>query len=232
MRPADDYCQSEIVLYGTVMETSHTHRPNRRETRRQDRHDAIVAVASRSFLEKGYAGTSMSAVAADVGGSKATLWNYFPSKEDLFSAVIDRAASDFRTRLSALLEPGGDLETSLRCFAASFLEKVTSPQAIELHRLVVGEVRRFPEVGRIFFERAPRQMHALLAAFLQNAMERGLLQRDDPLLTARTLVGLCMTGCHQQLLLCIIDEATPDMIAADADRAVMLFLRAYRVTPA
>ncbi|MGF7149227.1 AcrR family transcriptional regulator [Sphingomonas zeicaulis] len=211
------------------METSHTQRPNRREARRQGRHDAIVAVASRSFLEKGYAGTSMSAVAAEVGGSKATLWNYFPSKEDLFSAVIDRAASDFRARLSALLEPGGDLETSLRSFAASFLEKVTSPQAIALHRLVVGEVLRFPEVGRIFFERAPRKMQALLAAFLENAMDRGLLLRDDPLLAARTLVGLCMTGCHQQLLLRIIEEATPEMIVADADRSVMLFLRAYRV---
>lgn len=210
------------------METSYTQRPNRREARRQDRHDAIVAIASRSFLEKGYAGTSMSAVAAEIGGSKATLWNYFPSKEDLFSAVIDRAASDFRVRLSALLELDGDLATSLRRFAASFLEKVTSPQAISLHRLVVGEVLRFPEVGRIFFERAPRQMQALLAAFLETAMDRGLLLRDDPLLAARTLVGLCMTGCHQQLLLCIIDEAPPDLIEADADRAVMLFLRAYR----
>ncbi|AHE52785.1 TetR/AcrR family transcriptional regulator [Sphingomonas sanxanigenens] len=211
------------------METSHTHRPNRREARRQDRHDAILAIASRSFLEKGYAGTSMSAVAAEVGGSKATLWNYFPSKEDLFSAVIDRAASDFRARLAALLEPEGDLGTTLRRFAASFLEKVTSSQAIALHRLVVGEVLRFPEVGRIFFERAPRQMQALLAAFLESAMDRGLLLRDDPLLAARTLVGLCTTGCHQQLLLRIIDEATPEMIEADADRAVMLFQRAYRV---
>ena len=211
------------------METIQPLKPNRRESRRQDRHDAIVAIASRSFLEKGYAGTSMSAVAAEVGGSKATLWNYFPSKEDLFSAVIDRAASDFRARLSVLLEPGGDLEASLRRFAASFLEKVTSAQAIALHRLVVGEVLRFPEVGRIFFERAPRRMQDLLATFLETAMERGLLLRDAPLLAARTLVGLCMTGCHQQLLLCIIDEATPEMIATDADRAVMLFLRAYRV---
>ena len=211
------------------MEAIHSHRPNRREARRQDRHDAIVTVASCWFLDHGYAGTSMSAVAAEVGGSKATLWNYFPSKEDLFSAVIDRAADEFKARLSVILEPDGELEPTLRRFCASFLEKVTSPRAIALHRLVVGEVGRFPEVGRIFFERAPRRMQALLAAFMANAMARGQMRHEDPLGAARTLVGLCMSGCHQQLLLGIIDEVTPEMVKADADRAMDLFLRAYLV---
>ena len=191
----------------------------------------MVAVARRSFLEQGYAGTSMSAVAAKVGGSKATLWSYFPSKDDLFSAVIDLAVSEFRARLSAILEPAGEFEPTLRRFCYSFLGKVTSRDAIALHRLVVAESGRFPQIGPIFFERAPRRMHMLLAAFFEAAMERGVMRRDDPLDAARTLTGLCLSGCHQQLLLRIVDCATPAMIQADVDRAMDLFLRAFLVEP-
>ena len=48
-----------------------------------------MAAARKAFLRDGYGQTSMSSIAADVGGSKTTLWNYFPSKEDLFAAVVD-----------------------------------------------------------------------------------------------------------------------------------------------
>src|ERR1700743_3190725 len=49
---------------------------------------AILHVASEVFLAQGYAATSMSEIAAKVGGSKGPLSNYFRSKEELFSAFI------------------------------------------------------------------------------------------------------------------------------------------------
>jgi AcrR family transcriptional regulator len=74
-------------LYGTVMETnilSSTPKKGRDEKRA-----AIVKIAYEAFLTDGYAATSMSSIAAKVGGSKATLYNYFASKEELFAAVIE-----------------------------------------------------------------------------------------------------------------------------------------------
>jgi TetR/AcrR family transcriptional repressor of mexJK operon len=199
----------------------------RREARRLDRRDAIVSVATQSFLKHGYAGTAMSGIAATMGGSKGTLWSHFPSKEELFAAVLDQATSEFRARLSQILDPCGDLEATLRSFCTSLLQKVTSPDAIALHRLVVAEAGRFPEMGRIFFDRVPRLTHALLADFLSGAMDRHLLRRDEPMLAARMLVAMCFSGCHHRLLLGLLDQATPELIAIDADRAIGPFLRAY-----
>ncbi|RYD91516.1 MAG: TetR/AcrR family transcriptional regulator, partial [Sphingomonadales bacterium] len=172
----------------------------RREARRIDRREAIIAVAYSSFLDHGYAATTMSGIAATIGGSKATLWSYFPSKEALFEAVLDNATETYRTQLSTLLDTSVDSARTLRIFCGNFLEKITTPEALALQRLVHAEAGRFPEVGRIFYERGPRTTQTLVAAFLGAAMERGQLRRDDPLRAARTLSSLCMSGIHQQLI--------------------------------
>ena len=201
----------------------------RQESRRQDRHDAIVTVASRCFLENGYAGTTMSAVAAAVGGSKATLWNYFRSKEELFAAVIDHETTAFRAQLSSLLNPCDSLSDSLRRFCTRHLTKVTTPGAVALNRLVVAESGRFPEMGQIFYARAPRLTHELLGAFLEGAMDRGTLQRCDPITAARQLIALCMSGSHHLLLVGMIEEVSESQIVKDVDNALDLFLGRYRI---
>jgi TetR/AcrR family transcriptional repressor of mexJK operon len=199
----------------------------RREARRIDRRESILAVARASFLEHGYAATTMSAIASSVGGSKATLWSYFPSKEALFEAVLDSATALFRLQVSTLLDPCGDPERTLRSFCKSFLERITSPEAIALYRLVYAEVGRFPELGQIFYERAPRTIKALLGDFIGAAMERGSLRRDDPMRAAMILTSLCSSGCHQQLLLGLLNAPTAEMIAGDVAAAMDFFLRAY-----
>ncbi len=209
------------------MEASPPLSPSRREANRQSRSDAILDVAAQSFLELGYAGTTMSAIAATLGGSKGTLWSYFASKDLLFAAVIDRVTQAFRAKLSVILTPRDGIEAALHLFCIEFLRKVTSPDAIALHRLVVGETSRFPEVGRIFYESAPRQMQRLLGDFLESAMERGELRREDPLIAARQLTGLCMFGGHQRLLMGVIETLPDDAIASEVDRAMATFMRAY-----
>lgn len=202
--------------------------PNgRREARRQARRAAIMALAARSFMEKGYAGTTMSGIAADMGGSKGTLWSYFPSKEQLFAAVLDHKVADYRLSLSRILDPCDDLEPTLRRFCTSLLSKVTSSEAIALNRLVTAEATRFPEVGAIFYEHAPRSTMRLLATYLAGAMERGQLRRDDPEGAAHALMTLVMAGCHRKMLWGLTDRATAGEIESDCAFALDLFLRAY-----
>lgn len=201
--------------------------PGRREARRRDRREAIIDVAARYFLDNGYAATTMSGIAAALGGSKGTLWNHFPSKEALFAAVLDHATTAYRAQLSEILDPCGQLVPTLHRVAVSLLEKVTSPDAIALHRLVMSEGGRFPEMSRIFFEMAPRHIRALLAGFLAGAMDRGQLRPDDPMLAARVLMTLTMSGCHQQLLMGQIAQPTRHQIDEDTGFAVDIFMRAY-----
>ncbi|WP_340265620.1 TetR/AcrR family transcriptional regulator [Sphingobium mellinum] len=200
---------------------------SRREARRRDRRDAILAVAARSFLENGYAGTTMSGIAAELGGSKGTLWSYFPCKEALFAAVLDRMTTDYRQRLQEILDPGEEVADTLLHFCISLLEKVTSPDAIALHRLIASEAGRFPEMGHIFYQHAPLQTRTQLAAYIAGAIERGQLRTPDPALAARALMTLATSGCHQQLVWGLIDSAPADLIRADAVFATDMFMRAH-----
>lgn len=201
--------------------------PGAREARRRQRRDAILAAASRSFLEHGYAATSMSAIAATLGGSKGTLWRYFPSKQALFAAVMEQRTAAYRAHLSSLLVPSGALRATLHGFCAGLIAKITSADAVGLYRLVVAEAGRFPEMGRSFYEHGPMATHALLSDFLAGAMVRGLIHRGDPRVAARLLVTLCTAGCHQRVLTGMIPAATPAMIEADAELAVAVFLDAF-----
>lgn len=201
---------------------------SRREARREVRREAILDVAERSFRERGYAGTTMSAIAAELGGSKGTLWSYFASKESLFDAVLDRATAEFREQLALTLNHDQPIEGILTRLCEQFVLKVATPEAVSLHRLVIGEAGRFPEVGRIFHERAPRGTNRLVAGALEQAMSAGTLRRDDPFRAAEYLTALCMAGSHQKLLAGVIAQPTPADLRREAAEAVAIFLRAYR----
>ena len=197
----------------------------RREARKQQRREAIVAIAAHSFLEHGYAGTSMSAIAAELGGSKGTLWSYFPSKEELFGAVIEERANAYQRDLESLLDAKRDLKTTLASFCRGLIEMLTSPDALALHRLIAGESGRFPEVGRIFHERAPAMTTPRIEAFLAEHMARGNLRQVPPDMAAGALIGLCLPP--QQRAMWGLPTPDPERIDLEARFVADAFLRAF-----
>lgn len=202
---------------------------SRRETSKQTRRDAIVQVAAHYFLDHGYAGTTMSGIASALGGSKGTLWNYFPSKEDLFVAVMDQLTQAFQERLSLILNPRHDPMAALQRFCREFVSRTTSPEGIALYRLVTSEANRFPEMGRIFHDRGPAVTQRELAGFLERAMDNGLLRRHHgPTEAARQLMDL-LAGSRQNLMIGVDDAITPAQINGDVSRAMDMFMRAYSV---
>lgn len=198
----------------------------RRELRKQDRREAIVDAARDSFLAHGYAGTSMSGLLKTLGGSKATLWGYFRSKEELFAAVVERLSASFRSELQNILGSTGGLEPGLIAFCRQFLQTISSPDAVLAWRMVVGESGRFPELGRIFYERAAGFTETTLGTYLARHVASGELRPEDPVDMAQTLIGLC-TGRHNHRLLWGVEPEEPSVIDAQATRFADLFLRAY-----
>ena len=197
----------------------------RRALRKQDRRRAILDAARASFLEHGYAGTSMSALLKALGGSKATLWSYFRSKEELFAAVIEDVTATFRTELGGVLTATDGLEHGLFEFCRAFLRKIASSEGLPTWRLVVAESGRFPEVGRIFYERAARHTQTMLAAFLAPRVAAGELRAEDPAHMASVLISLC--AGHQNRLLWGVASCDPASVDADAAIFARLFLRAF-----
>jgi AcrR family transcriptional regulator len=168
----------------------------RREARKADRRRAILEVAERSFRERGFADTSMSTIAAELGGSKTTLWTYFPSKDALFAAVIDSKIETFEAKLNEALIPAGGTEAALARFGLVFLNKILDPQSMSLHRLIVAETERFPQIGEAFAVRGPDRVRQRLCRYMEQEMAAGRLRTGDPLVATRQFIGLLQSGCY------------------------------------
>jgi len=198
----------------------------RREARKADRRRAILEVAERSFRERGFADTSMSTIAAELGGSKTTLWTYFPSKDALFEAVIDSKIEAFQSRLEEALIPAGGTAAALSRFAHVFLRKILDPQSVGLHRLILSESERFPQIGEAFAVRGPDTVRTRLCRYMEEEMAAGRLRKGDPLVAARQFLGLCQSGCYLERLWRPnrLPSTNPE---ADVANAVDTFLRAW-----
>jgi len=198
----------------------------RRDLNREARRTAIVLLARDIFLEQGYAATSMSTIATQLGGSKGTLWAYFPQKEDLFAAVLDQVTGIFRETLADALRPGRDCRTTLLDFSERFLAKMTNPDSIRLHRLIVAEGGRFPEIGQMFYARGPQIVLDRLSTYIAERMAAGDLRADDPMQAAMNLIQLTQMQQFKRIW-GVVGTPTREEMHEHALKALDLFTRAY-----
>ncbi|MFG1348335.1 TetR/AcrR family transcriptional regulator [Xanthobacter autotrophicus] len=164
----------------------------RRDTRRDTSGTtARIRAAARSlFLEKGYEGTSMDAVAAAAPVSKRTLYQHFPGKADLFGAVIDEAWSHFTRAPIIPTEANGDPRAVLRAYVGRLTEHWARPDVIPLLRLVIAEAPRFPELSQAYFAAGKEPAVKGLAAYLAALIAEGRLRAGrDPQLMAAQFLG-------------------------------------------
>src|SRR5215469_7421370 len=159
--------------------------------------ESILAAAKRSFLEGGFGAVSMDAIAREAGVSKATVYAHFAGKEELFGAVIGRECGLYFARFSAGELDPVNVRASLTVLGRRYLELVLSPEAIALHRIILGEVTRFPGLGEVFWRAGPERQRVQIEAFLQLAASCGTLSVPDTRLAAEQFVSL--VRCDIQL---------------------------------
>ena len=199
-----------------------------RAASRDLRRKAILDIARDSFLEQGFAATSMSAVAARLGGSKGTLYNYFSSKEELFSAmVIEECEAEFRAMTE--FQPLEGMEETLRRFGGRFLRYLLSDTALGFHRLLSAEAARFPELGRMFYAAGPQRTVERLSAFLQECMAAGRLREADPAAAAAFLTGLLKSSLHHRRVWNVEAPLSERALDAHVAQAVEVFLHGFCV---
>jgi len=204
------------------------HDEERRSTRKRR---AILEAATTVFLHNGYVGTSMDEVAALAAVSKQTVYKHFTDKEHLFSEIVISTvneASDPTYAEVLKLQDSGDVEADLRNLGRRLLARVMQPRLLQLRRLVIGEVGRFPELGRTFYERGPGRTVLALGAAFERLAERGVLQLDDPLLAAAHFNWLIVSIPLNQAMLWGQDEPpAPADLDRYVDTGVRVFLAAY-----
>jgi len=142
--------------------------------------ELILDAATEMFLANGFGATSIDAVALRLRMSKRTFYARFPDKEALFAAVVHRIIQRLRPAANIPLIEGADLEAILERLATLILGAALSPHAIALHRLMVAESARFPELARVLaHEGAAEEATKLIAGILERDAAAGRFQIDD-----------------------------------------------------
>jgi AcrR family transcriptional regulator len=171
--------------------------------RTETRRNAILEAAVELFKEKGYERASMNELARRLGGSKATLYGYFPSKEELFVAVVKAVATVHLADAIAALSEDGAAHMSLEDLLVRFGERMmvvltNDASALAVYRMVVGEAGH-SVVGQLFDESGPAQLGEALAALFARAIERGELRRADPRVLAAHFSALVTSETSNRL---------------------------------
>jgi AcrR family transcriptional regulator len=189
---------------------------------------AILKAAGEVFQEVGFERASMSDIRARTGGSKATLYNYFPSKEKLFFEVMHQAKTKELEETVALLNADADeIKQELLHFGQRFLRVLYSPEAMAIRHLTIAESRR-SESGKLSFDRAVLPLEKQVAEFLKKVMKRGELRTADAQFAAIHLLSLLESEFMQRALLGVLKPVKPEAINGAVRRAVEVFLCGYQ----
>jgi TetR/AcrR family transcriptional repressor of mexJK operon len=187
----------------------------------------ILLGAKSVFLANGYASTSMDNVAFAAGVAKQTIYRYFPSKEHLFVGVMEElcrplfAVNVLDDLRNYSLKPG------LIAFARSFLSIIYSEATLAVHRLAIAEVRRVPEIGRLFYAGGPAVSLGLLAKFFEQHRTQLVISRLDVERVAEEFQTALRGYDHVRALLEVappLDKKAQECVTA---RVVQAFLDRY-----
>jgi AcrR family transcriptional regulator len=145
-------------------------RQRRKETRPQELLEAALAL----FVEKGFAATRAEEVAQLAGVSKGTLYLYYPSKEELFKAVVRHNVVSLIAEGRTIVEQfeGGSAEL-LVCLMQTWWDRVGNTQASCIHKIVLSEVRNFPELAQFYSDEVIVPADQLFCSAVQRGITRG-----------------------------------------------------------
>ena len=184
-----------------------------RKRRKEARPQELLQAALELFSQKGFAATRSEDVAARAGVSKGTLYLYYPSKEDLLKAVI-------RENLSNLIAQGADAVQTfdghtgelLQHLVSTWWSRVGNTPASAIHKIMLSEVRNFPEIAEFYMREVTLPARALFASTIERGIQRGEF-RDVPIkeMTVLLLAPMMFLCLHKHSLgACSLESDPPD----------------------
>ena len=199
-------------------------------TRSEEKRREIVRVAAKAFEELGYERTSMLTIAERFKGSKQTLYNYFPSKEDLLRAVLDFDVGEVADRALEAFRAEKNLRKALVRLGIAYLDGQLAPAAMSNIRIVATQPAG-TKLGTEFYDNVLTSAWKRVAAAFKALMGEGRLRPSDPWRAAMHWKGLVLADLFERRLLGAIDAVDPKAIEAAARDAADVFLRAYGAEP-
>lgn len=202
-------------------------------TRLTDRkRDAIVQAAIGEFREHGFSGTSMDRVAAVAEVSKRTVYNHFPSKDELFGAILERLWECSQSLSDVAYDPARPLRAQLLAVLAQKMALLNDASFIDLSRVAIAEMMHTPERAQAMVARLSEKEEGL-PRWIRAAQQDGALRADvDPQYAAHQLHGMVKSFAFWPQLAMGQPPLTPAQQAQVLDDAVDMFLGFYARLPA
>ena len=194
--------------------------------RTEEKRSEIVRIAAELFEKHGFDRCSMAALSERLGGSKATLYGYFPSKEELLRAVLDFEIATDADQIMREFPAREDLRESLVILGTAYLKKRTSSLPVANVRMIATQPSD-STMGNCFYKNVICPLWARLAQRFEALMDEGKLKRADPEVMTMHWKGLCDWDFFEQRLLGAIDAADPKRMKKAVNAAADAFLQLY-----
>lgn len=196
----------------------------------QQKRAAILDAATELFLADGYDGTSLAKVARAAGVSTATLFKRFPTKADLFDAIVTEhwAQEGQEARMPA----AGDPRAGLTAIGRDYVALLTRPQMVALFRLVIAEAPRFPELAKTHFTLGKLPYFESVRAYLRAEHAAGALRIDDAQSATTQFLGMVSNFAFWPRLLIPAWSPTRAATQRAIDEAVETMLARYGLASA
>lgn len=202
---------------------------SRREQNRLEKQNRILDAAIRVFAQSGYTGASMDEIAAQAEITKPTLYQYYPSKDELFVAMMSAPRDVMLMAFDTA--PGRDHVTQLVDFAWSYADTVMRPDFLSLARLIIGEAHRFPQIGRDYQASGPDRVLRGLMSYMTDQRAAGHLEFEDAELAAQDFWGLVLSAPRNRALHEPDADISHKELARYVHNGLRVFLRAYATDP-
>ncbi len=164
---------------------------HRRRRDPESRPQQILDAALEVFGEHGFAGARTDDIATKAGVAKGTIFLYFPTKDDLFKAVVRREIVARIEDAEQRRADAGDMSARdfLRIFLTNYYATTQGTHALRMLRLVMGELHKHPELARFYGTEVIARAWTLLSSVVQRGIERGEFRPVDPMLAARCITS-------------------------------------------
>lgn len=187
----------------------------------------ILEMAAKLFLKNGYEGVSVDEVTRAAGGSKTNVYTYFGGKEGLFIAVVEYLIADALQPFKALKVSDHPPEEALKELGRTFLDIILGEHLLALHRLVVAESARFPQLGRAWFAAGPEYVYRSVEAYLEAQQRVGRLRPGNPRRAAALFLDMMTFDVHHRTLLGVTPRPGQAELERLIEDAVDTFLHGY-----
>jgi TetR/AcrR family transcriptional repressor of mexJK operon len=151
----------------------------------------LLGAATQLFMEKGYEGTSMREIAARAHASKETFYRHFPTKDDLFRAVVLQRAEMVVQGMDTIFDERHPPRKALTAFGELILNRMTAKDSIAFHRVLGMARERFPDLLQLYRSTGPFRVRDAMTVYLKHQIKAGRLRKMNAEVGARQFFDLC-----------------------------------------